>query len=55
MRREATVEEQIAQLEMHRSSLVARKMGLEKKLAEIEARRNGAMKEEASVGRERKW
>jgi hypothetical protein len=55
MRREATVEEQIAQLEMHRNSLVAKKLGLEKKLSEIEARRNGATREGASAGRERRW
>jgi hypothetical protein len=41
-------------LEEKRGQLIAKKIGLEKKLAELEARQNGATREESMVGRERK-
>ena len=41
-RREATPAEKIAQLEEARSGLVARRIGLEKKIAGLQARQNSA-------------
>ncbi|RFU30663.1 hypothetical protein B7463_g5677, partial [Scytalidium lignicola] len=52
--REATAEEKIALLEEQRSTLVAKRIGLERKLQEIEARANGATMAESKVGMERK-
>ncbi|KAK2628104.1 hypothetical protein QTJ16_002750 [Diplocarpon rosae] len=51
--REATVEEKIAQLEDQRGGLVAKRLGLEKKLKELELRANGATREESLQGQER--
>ncbi|RQM06562.1 hypothetical protein DH86_00003272 [Scytalidium sp. 3C] len=53
-RLEATTEEKIALLEEQRSTLVSKRMGLERKLKEIEARANGATMAESKVGMERK-
>jgi hypothetical protein len=52
--REATTAEKIAQLEERRGGLVAKRMGLEKKILELEARKQGATREESKVGRERR-
>lgn len=46
--------EKIAQLEQTRSALVAKKNGLERKIAEIEARAKGATREESMRGMERR-
>lgn len=43
----------IAQLEETRSGLVAKRLGLEQKIAELEARLGGATRSEAATGRER--
>lgn len=51
---EAAPVERIAVLEDRRSALVAVKMGLEKKIREVEARANGATRQESLEGRERK-
>jgi hypothetical protein len=53
-RREATPAEKIAQLEEQRSALVAKRLGLERKIRELEMRANGATREESMAGRERK-
>jgi len=52
--REATPAERIAQLEEQRGALVAKKLGLERKILELEARAGGATREESKAGRERK-
>jgi len=52
--REASPAEKIAQLEEHRGGLVAKRIGLERKIAELEARANGATRAESKVGRERR-
>ncbi|KAI9721263.1 MAG: hypothetical protein M1812_002425 [Candelaria pacifica] len=51
-RRDATPAEKIAQLETARSSLLARKFGLERKIADLEARKSKetAMNGERVVG-----
>jgi len=51
---EATVAERVALLEEQKGALLAKKIGLERKLAEIQARDKGATWEESRVGRERK-
>lgn len=53
-RREATPEEKIAQLEEQRGGLIAKRIGLEKKIQELEMRANGATREESMAGRERR-
>lgn len=53
-RREATPAEQIAILESNRSALIAKRIGLEKKLKEIEIRAQGATREESLRGQERR-
>ncbi|SLM33323.1 hypothetical protein LPUS_01788 [Lasallia pustulata] len=53
-RREATPMAKIAQLEEARSGLVAKRLGLERKIAELEARQAGMTKSEAATGRERR-
>jgi len=54
-RREATPAEQIAQLEEMRGPLVAKRIGLERKIQGLEARKNGRSGQEAaSLGRERR-
>jgi hypothetical protein len=53
-RLEATPAEKIAQLEEQRGALVAKRMGLEKKIKELEMRANGATREESIVGQERR-
>jgi len=52
--REATTDEKIVQLEEHRATLVTKMRGIERKLEEIEKRRNGATREESTVRRERR-
>ena len=52
--REATAEEKLAMLDEKRSQLMSKKMGLERKLAELEARKAGATREESQEGRERR-
>jgi hypothetical protein len=53
-RRENTPTELIQQLETQRGSLVAKRLGLEKKLHELEMRNQGATREESKKGLERK-
>ncbi|RDW80231.1 hypothetical protein BP6252_04869 [Coleophoma cylindrospora] len=52
-RHEATPAEKIAQLEESRGALVAKRLGLERKIEEIERRKSGATLAESKVGRER--
>lgn len=52
--REATPAEKIAQLEEQRGGLIAKRMGLEKKIRELEMRAQGATREESMQGRERR-
>jgi hypothetical protein len=52
--REATHAEKIAQLEETRGGLVAKRLGLEKKIRELEMRADGATREESMQGQERK-
>ena len=53
-RREATPAEKIALLEQSKGVLIAKKIGLEKKIHELEMRAQGATREESMVGRERR-
>lgn len=53
-RREAAPAEKIAQLEESRGALVAKRIGLEKKIHELEMRAQGATREESMTGRERR-
>jgi hypothetical protein len=53
-RRQASPRELIAQLETQRGGLVAKRLGLEKKLRELEMRSRGATREESKEGMERK-
>ncbi|KAN0119772.1 hypothetical protein V8E51_001980 [Hyaloscypha variabilis] len=53
-RREATPAEKIAQLEEQRGGLIAKRLGLEKKIKELEMRAQGATREESMQGRERR-
>ena len=53
-RRENTPTELIQQLETQRGALVAKRLGLEKKLHELEMRNQGATREESKRGLERK-
>jgi hypothetical protein len=53
-RREATPEEKIAQLEEQRGALIAKRLGLEKKIQEVDMRAAGATRAESMVGKERK-
>jgi len=53
-RREATPAEKIAQLEEQRGGLIAKRLGLEKKIKELEMRANGATREESMQGQERR-
>ncbi|KIN04433.1 hypothetical protein OIDMADRAFT_17505 [Oidiodendron maius Zn] len=53
-RREASPAALIAQLETQRGGLVAKRLGLEKKLNELEKRNQGATREESKEGMERK-
>jgi hypothetical protein len=53
-RKEATAAEQIAILEEARAGLVSKRMGIEKKLKEIEMRAQGATREESLRGQERR-
>ena len=52
--REATPAEKIAQLEEQRGGLIAKRLGLEKKIRELEMRANGATRAESMEGQERK-
>jgi hypothetical protein len=51
---EATPAEKIARLEEQRGALVAKRMGLERKIKELEMRASGATRAESMVGQERK-
>jgi len=53
-RREATPAEKITQLEEQRGGLIAKRIGLEKKIQELEMRAQGASREESMAGRERR-
>jgi hypothetical protein len=53
-RREATSAEKIAALELQKGTLIAKKLGLEKKIQELEMRKAGATREESMQGQERK-
>jgi len=53
-RRESTPAEKIEQLETQRGGLVAKRIGLEKKLREVELRAQGKTWEESREGKERK-
>ena len=53
-RRENTPTELIQQLETQRGALVAKRLGLEKKLHELEMRNQGATREESKKGLWRK-
>lgn len=53
-RREATPAEMIAQLETQRGALLAKRIGLEKKIHELEMRKLGATREDSKQGMERK-
>jgi len=53
-RREATPAEKIALLEERRGGLVAKRLGLEKKIKELEMRAQGATREESMQGQERR-
>ena len=44
----------ISQLEEARSGLVAKRLGLERKIAELEAKQRGARRSEEAAGRERR-
>ncbi|KAM3078688.1 hypothetical protein ACMFMG_006554 [Clarireedia jacksonii] len=52
--REATVEERIKHLEEQRGALMAKKIGLERKIQEVEMRARGATWEQSRQGMERK-
>ncbi|KAL2069066.1 hypothetical protein VTL71DRAFT_15404 [Oculimacula yallundae] len=52
--REATPAEKIAQLEEQRGALVAKRLGLERKIKELEMRASGATREESMQGQERR-
>jgi hypothetical protein len=53
-RRQATPAEMIGQLETQRGVLLAKRIGLEKKIHELEMRKLGATREESKQGMERK-
>ena len=44
----------MAQLEEQKGALIAKRLGLERKIGELEMRAKGATREESMVGRERK-
>jgi len=52
--REATPEEKIAQLEEIRATLVSKEMMIQRKIDEVERRRQGMTREESIIGQERK-
>jgi len=52
--REETPAEKIAQLEETRGGLIAKRIGLERKIQELEMRQNGATREESMAGKERR-
>jgi len=52
-RREATVDEKIAILNEQRSALIAKKLGLEKKIEQLDARKHGASYAQSTKGKER--
>ncbi|MCJ1314882.1 hypothetical protein MMC15_000196 [Xylographa vitiligo] len=52
--RESTPAERIAMLESTRGQLIAKKIGLERKIQELEKRRSGMSREEAGRGSERR-
>ncbi|KAI9849751.1 MAG: hypothetical protein M1830_007097 [Pleopsidium flavum] len=53
-RREATPAARISALQESRGALIARRIGLERKIAELEARQGGMSRPEAAVGKERR-
>jgi hypothetical protein len=52
--REATPEEKIAQLEEIRATLVTKQRGIQRKIDEVERRRQGMTREESMMGQERR-
>jgi len=52
--RTATPAERIRMLETARGELVAKKLGLERKVEELQRRKGGMSREEAGAGRERR-
>ncbi|KFY44322.1 hypothetical protein V494_01552 [Pseudogymnoascus sp. VKM F-4513 (FW-928)] len=52
--RELSADEQLAILNERRGQLVGKKMTMERKLAELEARKQGATREESKFGQERR-
>lgn len=52
--RKATPAERISMLESARGELVAKKLGLERKMEELQRRKGGMSREEAGAGRERR-
>jgi len=52
--REATPAERVAVLEEQRGALIAKRLGLEKKIQQIEMRAAGATREESMQGQERR-
>ncbi|KAH7336196.1 hypothetical protein BKA65DRAFT_402698 [Rhexocercosporidium sp. MPI-PUGE-AT-0058] len=50
----STPGEKIAQLEEQRGALIAKRLGLEKKIRELEMRAGGATREESMQGQERR-
>ncbi|KAE8448763.1 hypothetical protein EG329_008979 [Mollisiaceae sp. DMI_Dod_QoI] len=53
-RREATPAEKIVVLEEQRGALIAKRLGLEKKIQQLEMRATGATREESMRGQERR-
>lgn len=53
-RLQATPEEKIAQLQEQRGALIAKRIGLERKIQELDARKKGKSREESRVGMERR-
>ena len=53
-RRKASPTEKIAQLEEARGALIAKRIGLENKIYQLEMRSNGATREESMIGQERR-
>ncbi|MCJ1231075.1 hypothetical protein MMC12_007750 [Toensbergia leucococca] len=54
VRGEVSPTQKLFQLEQARGALVAKRIGLERKIMELEARQGGASSAEASAGRERR-
>jgi len=52
--REATPEEKVAQLEEIRATLVTKQRAIQRKIDEVERRRQGMTREESMMGQERR-